>query len=241
MAADQFRFGEAEPVCMGLIDEQVAQVRPDAGDEHGHAVGNEAQVLLPAEERLLERLAPFDFPFQIRRPLVDEVFHPPQGLQEVLFGLPARPVVLRFGKGPLDSRHETAEATLHDVILGAAGEDLDGPLFADRAGHEDERCIGPPPFRLGEGQGARIAGQVIVGKDQIGGVFIQMADKVFLRRHKRGFKPDIPFLQFEADQSGVEGIVLQHEDADRLLLHEVPPADLRMRCPALLDRAPTSR
>ena len=154
----------------------------------------------------------FDFGAQLLRPLFDLDFQVLVGLPQFLLGLPAGPLLLDLQKDPLHRLAQPVEAVLHDVILPSARQNFDGAVFADGARHQDEGGVGAALSRLGQGQGAVVAGKIVVGKDQVRAKPVQAVDEILLPRHhpRREVKPRL--FQLELNELRIGRVVFQHEN-----------------------------
>ena len=80
-----------------------------------------------------------------------------------------------FPQCPMDRRGEIGKLVLKNVIRSATLEGFDRRLFAQRSRDENEWNIGRLFFGQNQRAKAVEGGQAMIGKDQIGGITLQVA------------------------------------------------------------------
>ena len=93
------------------------------------------------------------------------------------FGAGAMLAFLGFLHGAADGGREALEFVFQDVIGGAATEALDGGVFADGAGNQDEGGVGILFADGVQGLQAVAGGQRIIGEDEVEPVFVEGGDE----------------------------------------------------------------
>ena len=123
-----------------------------------------------------------------------------------------------------DGGPEAGDALLQDVVRRPGLDDVGGGLLVERSGDDDERGAGSDPSgELQRGQ-AVVAGNVVIGQDQVEGERAQRAFVVLRSRDPRERElPDV-LPQLPLEELLVRRIVLQHEDGERVIDHFSPRA-----------------
>ena len=100
-------------------------------------------------------------------------------MADALFGF--RSLAPHFGVAQLavDGGNQPVEVVLDDVVVGAVLHRVDGDLFADRAGHENERHFEAAVAHHREGRGAAEARHRVIGDHEIPVVLSSAAVSAF--------------------------------------------------------------
>src|SRR5438876_5019256 len=123
-----------------------------------------------------------------------------------------------------DGGPEAGDALLQDVVRRPVLNDVGGGHLVERSGDDDERGAGSDPSGELQGGQAVVAGNVVIGQDQVEGERAQRAFVVLRSRDPRERElPDV-LPQLPLEELLVRRIVLQHEDGERVIDHFSPRA-----------------
>ena len=119
-----------------------------------------------------------------------------------------------LGHGAAHRRGQAVAVLLEDVVGGAGLEGFDGGLFADGAGHEDER----QERKLLAHQLERLqpveTRQVVVGQHQVPFPLLERLHKIFTAGDVPDLRRQAVRRELVAHQQGVVRLVLQMQDAE---------------------------
>ncbi len=121
----------------------------------------------------------------------------------------------------LDHRGETIEPGFVDVIGGPAGQGLDGQLFFDGAGNEDERHFRAFMMRDDERGHAVEGRQIVVGKYDRVCIAVERGNIVIPGLHALPFRGYARVRERCADKGGIATAVFQMQNAQGGF-HEAP-------------------
>ena len=136
-------------------------------------------------------------------------------LAQGLFGLLAAAAVFKLTQRAAHGGGEPFGALLEDVIGRATAKAVDGDLFADGPGKQNDRQRRPPPLGQGQRGQAIERRERIIRNDEVKSAPFQSANKLLLRVHPHQFGSQSILLQHRLQQVRVVRIVLQVENAQR--------------------------
>src|SRR6201996_653200 len=131
------------------------------------------------------------------------------------FGIELEATGARFAYLALDGRNEPREILLGDIVMGTGAHRIDGSLFADGAGHDDEGDIASHVFQQAESGGSAEARQVEVRQHYVP-FCIRLVERT--AHIVGGFNsvhdgPVAGALEVASQKMGVILVVLYQEDA----------------------------
>ncbi len=147
---------------------------------------------------------------------LDDVAQPAGVALQLLLGGDARAVVGRFVQRAHHGARQAAEAALQHVVGGAALQRIDGAIFTEGAGHEHEgqpHVVLPHDLERFETAEAR---QREIGQDDVGPELMELLAKVDLRVDAPGVELRARALQRARDQVGIDLLVFDQQQLDRL-------------------------
>ena len=157
-------------------------------------------------------------------------------MEEGSFRLLALAPCLRLLKGSMHRRHKPVQVTLQQVVGRADLQASDRLFFADRAGKDDHRRLGPLllcPFQCSD---PVVAGQVVVGDDEIERLARQRCLETVLTGCLDDLAGQTLRFQLVVDQLRIMRVVFQMEHSDRIC--HVP---VYLSCSDLSAAAETAR
>lgn len=125
--------------------------------------------------------------------------------------------VVRFAQGVANRTHDPRHPLLHHVIQRPEFQRFDGHLLAKRARDEDERNVRRSLGRDSKRRHSVERWKRIVGQDQIEAATVERGDEFVAHPHERDVAGDASRLEHVADHVGIAPIVLQVQDAKRLI------------------------
>ncbi len=133
--------------------------------------------------------------------------------EQRFLGFAARAAVGPLLEGAADGGHQPGQVLLDDEVGGARLQRLNGALFPEGAGNEEERGVRRPLQRLGQGGEAVVRREVVVGQDDVHGI-TERGDEGRLVLCPLDRDVELVGAKRFLDERRVEGVVLQVQDAD---------------------------
>ena len=154
--------------------------------------------------------------FAVAIVLPDPVLRRRDDVAQLLFQAHARAADGRFVQRPAHRRRQSRHVGLEHVVVGAALQRIDGALFADGAGEEDERGVGRELARDLERGEAVEPGQGEIGKDEVGAAFRERAPKHGLGIHALPVAGETACLELTDGDLRLRRHVFHQNQSDRL-------------------------